>query len=65
MNWARVRSSRSSSAGLREVEQRVVQFGGVAAGDREQQPPQRGLLQRIQPPDRAEVDERQLAVAQH
>ena len=42
-----------------------MQFGGVAACDSEQQPPQCGLLQRIEPTDRPEVDESKLTVAQH
>ncbi len=41
-----------------------MQFGGVAPGHGEQQPAQPGLLQRVQPADRAEVDQGQLPVAQ-
>lgn len=51
-------------ADLGEVEQCVVQLTRIAAGHYDEQPPQASLLQRVKPPHRPEVDQRQLAVAE-
>ena len=52
-------------AHLGEVEQGIVQLAGVAACHGQQHPAQVGLLDRVEPPDRAEVDQREPLVAEH